>query len=135
MKYTTGKAKPLDEITLQDVLEYPIWEWATNQETVEGQDETWQQPITNATDVTTDMVQPTITLTIKGTDEYASAEYNFDNNQLESIAIWEGDEWISIFDKEGLTFPLRFISIPTILGLPAAEFEMNDWQADFAKRI
>ncbi|MEP7377903.1 MAG: hypothetical protein ABI675_31180 [Chitinophagaceae bacterium] len=45
MAYTTGKSKSLDNITLDDALKYPIWEWALDEEKKDGQDETWQRPI------------------------------------------------------------------------------------------
>ncbi len=39
MAYKTGQSKSLDDITLKDVLQYPIWEWALDEEGVDGQDE------------------------------------------------------------------------------------------------
>lgn len=40
-----GVSKPMEEVTLQDMLEYPIWTFALDEEDVDGQDETWQKPI------------------------------------------------------------------------------------------
>ncbi len=52
MSYKTGKSKPLEEITLEDVLENKIWEWAFDEESEENQDETWQRPILDCENVT-----------------------------------------------------------------------------------
>jgi hypothetical protein len=135
MSYTTGKAKSLDGITLDDVLTYPIWEWALGGETEPGQDETWQWPIISTTDVTPDMSQPTITFRIKGTNEYGSAEYNLEEDVLENISIWNNDEWISIYDKENMDFPVIFVAIPSIKGKENVEFEYTDWEKENATRI
>ncbi|HZH61138.1 MAG TPA: hypothetical protein VEY70_16560 [Metabacillus sp.] len=37
-------SKPVDELTLEDFNESPIWEWAIDKEENEGQDETWVRP-------------------------------------------------------------------------------------------
>jgi hypothetical protein len=135
MSYKVGNAKSLDDIILKDALEYPIWEWALGEENVPGQDETWQRPITSTTDVTDEMVQPTITVIIKDTSIYGSAEYNRDNDTLESMTIWHEDEWISVFDYESFEFSVIFVAIPSIKGLQGAEFEYSNWQMEIAKRI
>lgn len=135
MTYKTGNAKPLDDITLADVLEHPIWEWALDGETNPGRDETWQRPVISTTNVTAKMVQPTITLVIKGTDIYGSAEYNADNHTLESMAIWHQNEWISVFDYEDFAFPVIFVAIPSIEGKSGIEFEYSNWQMETASRI
>jgi hypothetical protein len=38
-----GKSKPVDELTIEDLKENPIWEWAIDEEN-EEQDETWVTP-------------------------------------------------------------------------------------------
>lgn len=135
MSYTTGKAKSLEDITLDDVLEYPIWEWALGEETVPGQDETWQRPIISTTNVTDEMVQPTITIIVKGSNVYGSAEFNYSEQVLESTAVWHDDEWISVFDYETFVFPVTFVAIPTIQGQSGVEFEYVNWQMETAKRV
>lgn len=125
----------MEEITLADAIEYPIWEWALDGEHIPGQDETWQQPILNTTDVTDAMCQPIITLRFKETGEYASAEYNLDEDIIESIAVWENDEWISVFDKEGMAFPVVLVAVPTIKGEANVEFVYKEWTDETAGRI
>lgn len=58
MAYKTGKSKPLDNITLSDVLAYSIWEWAYDEAEEERQDETWQRPIVDTDNVTDEMDNP-----------------------------------------------------------------------------
>jgi len=36
-----NKSKPVDELTIEDLKENPIWEWAIDEEENEEQDETW----------------------------------------------------------------------------------------------
>ena len=92
MSLTFGPAKSLEEINLDDVLKYPIWLWVweTGHEDDPGVDETWQQPVTSTTDVTNEMISPNITLRIKGSDLYASGEYDPERDGLRAISIWDG---------------------------------------------
>lgn len=39
-----SKSKPVDELTIEDLKENPIWEWAIDEEENEEQDETWVRP-------------------------------------------------------------------------------------------
>jgi hypothetical protein len=40
--------KPVDILTLVDFVAFPVWEYADDEEAVEGQDETWVRPINTA---------------------------------------------------------------------------------------
>jgi hypothetical protein len=37
--------KPIDALTIEDLEAFPVWEFATDEEGVEGQDETWVRPL------------------------------------------------------------------------------------------
>jgi hypothetical protein len=37
--------KPVDQLTLHDFVAYPVWEYATDEEGLEGRDETWVRPV------------------------------------------------------------------------------------------
>ncbi len=41
--------KPIDELTVEDLDVYPVWEFATDEEDIEGQDETWVRPLRTST--------------------------------------------------------------------------------------
>lgn len=133
MAYKTGKSKSLDDITLSDVLEYPIWEWALG-ETGEGQDETWQRPIIDTEDVVDEMFSPTITLKIKDSVIYAAGEYDSETETIIGIAIWNGKEWKSLCDSE-FSAPITFISIPKIKGGENIEFVCTNLEDEEASRV
>lgn len=134
MSYKTGKSKPLEKITLEDILENPIWEWSLDEENNDEQDETWQRPIIETDNVTKEMFNPTITLKIKDSDIYGSAEYDSDTESLSAISIWKDNEWILLSDFEQPT-PLTFVSVPKICGIENVEFVCEDLFEDFADRI
>lgn len=37
--------KPVDKLSANDLVAFPIWEFATDEEGLDGQDETWVQPV------------------------------------------------------------------------------------------
>ncbi|HWQ90233.1 MAG TPA: hypothetical protein VN673_01085 [Clostridia bacterium] len=45
MAATLKTRKPVNELTVEDLQAFPIWEFATDEEGVEGQDETWVRPV------------------------------------------------------------------------------------------
>jgi len=45
MPATLKTRKPVNELTVEDFHAFPIWEFATDEEGVEGQDETWVRPV------------------------------------------------------------------------------------------
>ncbi|PGM88152.1 hypothetical protein [Bacillus cereus] len=40
-----NKSKPVDELTIEDLKQNPIWEWAIDEEENEECDETWVKPV------------------------------------------------------------------------------------------
>ena len=48
MAATIGTRKPIDQITVADLLDFPIWEFCLDEEGVEGMDETWVRPLAAA---------------------------------------------------------------------------------------
>ena len=134
MSYKTGKSKPLEEITLEDVLENKIWEWAFDEESEENQDETWQRPILDCENVTDEIFNPTITLKIKNTEIYASAEFDNEEENLSAISIWIENQWKILDEYEGET-PIVFIALPKINGIPNVEFKCENILDDLAEKI
>jgi len=45
MPATLKTRKPVNELSVEDLLAFPIWEFATDEEDVQGQDETWVRPV------------------------------------------------------------------------------------------
>ena len=71
-----GKPKPIDEVTLQDMQENPIWVFALDEEDSEEIDETWQKPILNYDNVTHELVEAYILM--KSTDGQYDISENLD---------------------------------------------------------
>lgn len=133
MAYTTGKSKSLDDITLDDVLKYPIWEWALGEEGEDGQDETWQRPIIDTDNITDDIFNPTITLKIKDTELFGSAEFDNETQSLSAISVWLDNEW-KILNQTQIKTPIIFIAIPKIDGAQNVEFICKSLSSDYAER-
>jgi hypothetical protein len=45
MSLTPHTRKPIQALTLADLAEFPIWEYADDEEGLEGRDETWVRPL------------------------------------------------------------------------------------------
>lgn len=129
-----GEPRALDDIKLDDVMRYPIWlyAWEAGAQDKAGH-ETWQCPVTNATDVTPDMVEPIVTLHVKGTHLVASASYNAEQDQLEAISVWSDGAWASMADA-GLRLPVCLVPVPSIHGQPDVHFICRDLDLDVATR-
>ncbi len=52
-----GKAKPMEDVSLEEFQKNPIWTFALDEENNEEQDETWLKPILSSTDVTSHLIQ------------------------------------------------------------------------------
>ena len=130
MSYKTGKSKPLEEITLEDVLENKIWEWSLGEE---NQDETWQRPILECENVTDEIFNPTITLKIKNSEIYASAEFDNETESLSVISIWVENEW-KILDEYNGEAPIIFVALPKINGISNVEFICKNISDDLAEK-
>jgi hypothetical protein len=48
MAATFATRKPIDQITVPDLVDFPIWEFCLDEEGVEGMDETWVRPLAAA---------------------------------------------------------------------------------------
>jgi hypothetical protein len=133
MAYTTGKSKSLKDITLDDSLKYPIWEWALDEEGEDEQDETWQRPIIDTDNVTNDIYNPTITIKIKETELFGSAEFDNETHSLSAISVWLNNEW-KILNQTQIKTPIIFIAIPRINGVQNVEFVCDSLLSDNAER-
>ena len=135
LNVTFGKTRPCEAVTLDDILRHPIWMWAVDEETIEGQDETWQKPVTSTTDVGDDLVHffPSIAFTVVGTEHYGCGDYDHANRRLFQFRIWRAGRWHDLQDVGDLSSPVVFQAIPTIQGEPGVRFlcrSLDDWKAD-----
>lgn len=132
-----GKSQPLEAATLDDALRHPIWVWALDEETVEGQDETWQKPVVNTTDVGKDLAlyYPIITFRVVGTALYGSGGYDHAKGLLSGLSIWQAGQWRDPRDIAGVTTPVTFEAVPTIMGKAGVRFSYETLGALWARRI
>lgn len=111
-----GKAKPMDEVTLEDMLQYPIWVFALDEEGKEEQDETWLKPVLNTTDVDESLYEAYILLKIEHNNMYFSASLDIDRMELDDVCFWSNDEWKPINGLQDVDYPLKLMSIPSLKG-------------------
>lgn len=50
MNPTSKTRKPIGDLTLADLKAFPVWEYAEDEEGVDGQDETWVRPVPDPAD-------------------------------------------------------------------------------------
>lgn len=130
-----GAPVPLEEITLSQVLEHPIWVWVweAGRET-EADDETWQCPVIGTQDLTAGFTEPVITVRVKDTPWVGSGSYRFETDCLEAISLWRDEAWIDLREA-GLATPLVLVAVPRIEGVADVEFVCTDLASDQAVRV
>jgi hypothetical protein len=115
-----GSAKPLEAITLADALAHPIWVWALDDEGALDQDETWQKPILQQTDLTASLLRASltqiITLRVLGTTFYASGEYSDTTERVDALAVWHNEAWTEVRSSPLSHEPFDLVAVPTIRG-------------------
>jgi hypothetical protein len=115
-----GSAKPLELITLSDALAHPIWVWALDDEGALAQDETWQKPVLQQTDVTDALLRASltqiITLRVLGTTFYASGEYSDKTGSVDALAVWHDGAWTEARNSPLSHEPFDLVAVPTIRG-------------------
>jgi hypothetical protein len=81
------------------------------------------------------MIEPIITLRVKGQDLHASGTYDHGERMVDCISVWSDGEWKVLSQTEGLTGPLTFVAVPSICGEQAVEFLCEDLKKEEAVRI
>ena len=139
-----GTSRPIEELTLDDILRHPIWVWALDEETVEGQDETWVKPVTNTEDAGEDLAYffPLLTFRVVGSQLHGFGDYDHDGFTtgdgvplIFGFRIWQAGGWRELPEVEGLSAPVVFEAVPRILGREGARFQCDTLDAWQARRI
>ena len=129
-----GAPVSLDDITLAQVLQHPIWVWAWEAgREEEAEDEACQCPVIGTDNVTAGFTEPVITVRVKGTDVYGSGSYNLERDQLEAISLWQDNAWI-ILQETTLPTPIVLVAVPSIDGAAGVEFVCHEPSEDRAVR-
>ena len=118
-----GESKPLDDVYLEDMLEYPIWTWALDDE--EEHDETWVYPIINTENITDDMVDVMILLQ-DDAGQYYSANYYTDEECIDAIYRYEEFAFVELKYLEDISYPLILYCIPKINEKERVKFIVMD---------
>ena len=138
-KVIFGKSKCIDNIRLEEVLRHPIWVWALDEEGIQGQDETWQKPVINTTDVSesvADQLTGTIiAFKVVGTELYGSGDYDHRFGTIGCPWIWDDEGPMELRDIADLTIPVIFEAVPTICGESGVRFACPTPGAWEARRI
>ncbi len=117
-----GPLKSLEDITIHDMMQYPIWVEDLSGESRDDFDETAQRPVTNTRDVTTKMlreyVKVNVLIEIEGTDILASADVEEDAS-LSGLVAWIDDSWIDLNKHIDDSVAIYVRPVPSILGRKA----------------
>jgi hypothetical protein len=119
----------MENVTLEDMLKYPIWTFALDEEGEDGQDETWQAPILDTNDVKPEYIDVYILLKMENSDKYVSANLDIKGMTLSDIGIWE-NSWWNILENSDVDFPIYLVSIPDIKGKSSVKFIVENNRAD-----
>jgi hypothetical protein len=129
MEYKTGKSKPMEDVTLEDMQKHPIWTFALDEEEVADHDETWLVPILDASDVKKQFIDVYILLKMEYNDKYLSANLDIKKMTLSDIAAWQESQWQPIDKINNIDFPVYLIASPAIKGETNVKFIVeNKWE-------
>ena len=115
IEMTYGRPKPIDDVTLQDMQENPIWVFVLDEEDNEEIDETWQKPVLNYDNVTYELVETYILMKSSDGLYDVSADLDIKEDTLEDVTFWDAkqESWIPIENIRNYK-ELKFIAIPKI---------------------
>ncbi|HMB75543.1 MAG TPA: hypothetical protein VKN76_04030 [Kiloniellaceae bacterium] len=132
-KILYGKSSPYHDLSLEDFLAYPIWEWALDEETLPGRDETWVRPMINVTDVDDrrdgGMILPLILFRVVGSDAYGIGEYQCGFGELQNFVLLKNDEATGPKYVRDIALPAIFEALPTIGGQSGVRFLYEEHKA------
>lgn len=130
--YQFGTAKPIDNLSLDDIKEYPIWVQMPDKA---GNDGTLVKPVINSQNVTDNLTDTIVAFRIEGSQLYGSADYDSQNQCLVNLTIWIDGKWVLIQDTSDLTPPLTLTAVPRINGQLNAKFRYESFDKSEAHLI
>ncbi|USY57000.1 hypothetical protein NIZ91_10240 [Bacillus sp. 1780r2a1] len=126
-------SKPIDELTIDDLKNYKIWQWALDEEENEAQDETWVTPAATdnfTSDLNGSIVLGTLYINANQTMPImCSLDVTTDEVSIDSVIVYkkEGDDYLGLEDMiHELTFPVTIeIDITLNKQFKALRFTVN----------
>ena len=131
ISYQFGDAKSIDDLSLEDMQEYPIWILVSNKEQVG----TFVKPLMNSHNVTNDLLEPIIGFRVEDTDFYGSADYDVENQKLINLTLWIDGKWAMIQDTADLVPPLTLVAIPKINGSDNVKYKYESFNNSEANLV
>jgi hypothetical protein len=135
-RYQLGDMKRLEDITLDDMREHPIWINDLGGEAQHGFDETSQRPVIGDANVTKRMLKESVSVsvhvTVAGTSFEGSADLSGDPS-LSALAVWFDGEWKAPRDIAGFPSEAQIELVPALLGEEHVRFTY-DTESDSGTR-
>ncbi len=117
--WTLGELKNLDDISLDDMKNYPIWINDLSGEWENGFDESSERPLIGANDITDDILSEFVSISVlvkfPDQNEFGSANLE-DDGSVSCIAVWRNNEWVigsKAFQEQS---DIELSVIPSIIG-------------------
>lgn len=141
-------SKPSSDLTLEDFQEHPIWQWALDEETEPGKDETWVKPLVGRhlirrADISV-LALAEATLA-DGTQMPVTARVGtWPEIEIDGLGFWVGEDCIEMFFSPAVNreyWPERF---PERIGKPTADVfplqvrllvPVEDWTGDVTASV
>lgn len=113
--HSYGDAKPIDEVTCEDIMKYPVWVFDYDEEDYsEEQDETWLEPILDKCLYSSDQ-SGYVLLKIKDTKLLAFGSVDIKNGTLMDIWYFNpNDKLMQAMKTIDINMPISFVAVPEI---------------------
>lgn len=113
--HSYGDAKPIDEVTCEDIMKYPVWVFDYDEEDYsEEQDETWLEPILDKCLYSSDQ-SGYVLLKIKDTKLLAFGSVDIKNGTLMDIWYFNpNDKLMQAIKTIDINMPISFVAVPEI---------------------
>jgi hypothetical protein len=125
-----GSFKLFEDLSVDDVLQYPVWMTIFNVSATHDQ-QVYQRPLINTDNVTEDLQDVWITLKIKNSSYTAFAQL-YKHRTLNRILIWQKDGWTTLELTPDLKAPVTLIAVAKIKEIANVEFVVRSLDDDYA---
>ena len=132
-----GELKKLDDISLEDMKNYPVWVNDLSGENIEEFDETSERPIINNISISKHLVKKFVSVTvltkIENSEDYATVNYERDGTFVD-LCPWKDGKWSNIQTVFPELGTIKLESLVEIEGIKLAKINY-DLQKDKGELI